>query len=101
MHVVNRLSRRNQPKVSCMGNGNWFYPFSKYVLFNIYKNYYGKKIFANKVIFNMYIIIWGLYGVVYMFDETTKNICLNILDLTAKCIIGLGLWVYYTHIIQP
>lgn len=76
-----------------------FIPFLG-MFYLIYKNYYGQKIFANKVIFSMYIIVWGLYGIVYMFDETTKNICLNILDLTAKCLIGLGLWVYYTHIIK-
>jgi hypothetical protein len=41
-----------------------------------------------------------MYGVVYMFGEEWKNITMNILDLTAKCLVGLGLWVYYTKIVR-
>jgi len=55
---------------------------------------------ANKVMFYLYVTIWSLYGVVYLFDEELKNICFNILDLTAKCFVGLGLWGYYTHILK-
>ena len=54
---------------------------------------------ANYVIFGTYFIVWSLYGIVYLFDEKTKNRITNILDLTAKCIVGLGLWIYYTNII--
>jgi bacteriorhodopsin len=75
-----------------------FIPFFA-MFYLIYKNFYGKNILANKVLFFFYLFIWGLYGIVYMFDEITKNICLNILDLIAKCLIGLGLWVYYSRII--
>jgi hypothetical protein len=35
-----------------------------------------------------------------MFDEELKNICLNALDLFAKCFVGLGLWAYYSKIIK-
>jgi len=76
-----------------------FIPFFG-MFYLIYRNFYGKNIFANKVLFYFYAFIWGFYGVVYMFDELTKNTCLNILDLIAKCLIVLGLWVYYAHIIQ-
>lgn len=54
----------------------------------------------NLILFFIYFIIWGLYGLVYMFDEVTKNTIINFLDLTAKCLVGIGLWVYYTKIIQ-
>jgi len=54
----------------------------------------------NYILYLCYLFIWSLYGVVYMFDVYTKNIFTNILDLTAKCLIGLGLWVYYTKIIR-
>ena len=53
---------------------------------------------ANNILFLFYVIVWGLYGIVYMLDENYKNISMNILDLTAKCLIGLGLWAYYTKI---
>lgn len=54
----------------------------------------------NYILYFFYLIVWSLYGVVYMFDVYTKNILTNILDLTSKCLIGLGLWVYYTKIIR-
>ena len=55
---------------------------------------------ANRSLFYFYFFIWSLYGIVYLLDEETKNIVMNILDLIAKCLVGLGLWVYYVHIIK-
>lgn len=55
--------------------------------------------FANYALFGIYLLVWSLYGVVYMFSESYKNIAMNILDFIAKCFIGLGLWVYYTKIV--
>jgi len=57
------------------------------------------KSFSNNVLFTMYTGIWSLYGVVYMFNEEYKNIAMNILDCSSKCLIGLGLWAYYAKII--
>jgi bacteriorhodopsin len=54
---------------------------------------------ANRVLFGIYFTIWSLYGVAYLFDEEYKNIIMNILDLSAKCFMGIGLWIYYTKII--
>jgi bacteriorhodopsin len=54
----------------------------------------------NYILFMVYLLIWSMYGVVYMFNENLKNTLTNILDLTAKCLVGLGLWVYYTKIIR-
>ena len=53
----------------------------------------------NFVLFGIYFIIWGLYGFVYLLDEENKNIIFNILDVTAKCFVGLGLWTYFTKIL--
>lgn len=53
----------------------------------------------NFVLFGVYLFIWGLYGFVYMLDEENKNIVYNILDVTAKCFVGLGLWAYFTRIL--
>ena len=55
---------------------------------------------ANRAMFYFYLAVWSLYGIVYLFDEETKNVAMNVLDLFAKCLIGLGLWVYYVHIIK-
>jgi len=75
-----------------------FIPFFA-MFYLIYINFYGKK-FANKILFIVYIIVWGMYGIVYLFPEVYKNISMNILDLIAKCFIGIGLWAYYAKIIR-
>jgi bacteriorhodopsin len=56
---------------------------------------------ANYILFGIYLVVWSLYGIVYMWEEEYKNIAMNILDLIAKCFIGLGLWAYYTKLIYP
>ena len=66
------------------------------IYFNYVKPKYSK---ANYVLFGIYFSVWSLYGIVYLFDEEYKNMITNILDLTSKCIIGFGLWIYYTNII--
>jgi len=58
-----------------------------------------KYVQTNYILFGLYFVIWGMYGMVYLLDEVSKNIALNFLDLVAKCFIGLGLWVYYTKVI--
>jgi bacteriorhodopsin len=66
----------------------------------IYKTFVQPKYSAaNYIMFMLYLVVWGLYGIVYLFSEEYKNITMNILDLIAKCFIGLGLWAYYTRII--
>jgi bacteriorhodopsin len=67
----------------------------------IYWNYVRPKYdLANRILFFVYLTIWSLYGLVYTLDVDTKNMAMNALDLTAKCLIGLGLWVYYVHIVR-
>jgi len=58
-----------------------------------------KYCFENYVLFFIYLIVWGTYGIVYMIEESYKNIAMNILDCIAKCFIGLGLWAYYSRVI--
>ena len=68
--------------------------------FIIYYNYVRPRYkLSNYILFFFYLLIWSIYGIVYMLDEDKKNISFNILDLIAKCLIGLGLWAYYTKII--
>jgi bacteriorhodopsin len=77
-----------------------FIPFIL-MFYIIYVNYIKPKyVHANYIIFGIYLIVWSLYGVVYLFNEETKNMLTNILDLTAKCVVGLGLWIYYTKIVE-
>lgn len=55
---------------------------------------------ANKVLYTIYLLVWSMYGFVFMLGEEYKNIAMNILDFTAKCFIGLSLWGYYTKIVK-
>ena len=56
--------------------------------------------FKKNSLFYIYLVVWGLYGIVYLLDEAWKNICLNILDCIAKCLVGIGLWFYYINVIN-
>lgn len=67
------------------------------IFMNYVKPKYSK---SNYILFGIYFILWSLYGVVYLFDEELKNTITNILDLIAKCFVGLGLWIYYIKIIN-
>ena len=67
------------------------------IFMNYVKPKYSK---SNYILFGIYFILWSLYGVVYLFDEELKNTITNILDLIAKCFVGLGLWLYYINVIK-
>jgi bacteriorhodopsin len=55
--------------------------------------------YANHVLYYIYLIVWSMYGTVYLLGESLKNISMNILDCISKCLIGLGLWAYYSKTI--
>ena len=57
-----------------------------------------KYVYENYVLYFIYLFVWTIYGIVYLLEEESKNIAMNILDFIAKCFIGLGLWAYYTKI---
>jgi bacteriorhodopsin len=71
------------------------------MFYMIYNRYVKKSSgIDNTVLFTMYFVVWSLYGVAYLLEEKSKNIMYNVLDMFAKCMIGLGLWVYYTKIVK-
>jgi bacteriorhodopsin len=59
-----------------------------------------KYLLDNYILYGLYLFVWGVYGIAYMMKEEYKNIIMNILDCTSKCLIGLGLWLYYTKIVR-
>jgi bacteriorhodopsin len=77
-----------------------FVPFL-FMFYVIYINFVAPKYnFANSVLYGIYAIVWGLYGLAYMMDSYAKNISYNILDSIAKCLIGNALFIYYANIIK-
>jgi hypothetical protein len=41
-----------------------------------------------------------MYGVAYMQDEETKNLMYNILDVNAKTLFGVGLWMFFGKVLK-
>ena len=66
-----------------------FIPFI-IMLYIIWKNYCNK---SNMYVFILFCIIWTMYGIVYFFDNNSKNISYNILDIIAK--VGLAVLIWY------
>jgi bacteriorhodopsin len=83
-----------------VSNGLGFVAF--FAMFGtIFKNYVLPKYCTdNYVLFSLFVVIWSMYGLAYILPEIEKNIFMNYLDLTAKCLVGIGLWVYYTKILR-
>jgi hypothetical protein len=73
-----------------------FFTMFSLIFYNYVKPKYS---LSNRVLFYMYFIIWSLYGVAYVLDEIPKNNLFNTLDLISKCLIGIGLWIYFTKIV--
>jgi bacteriorhodopsin len=76
-----------------------FIPFFA-LFYLIYINYVAPKfVKTNYILFGFFIVVWSLYGIVFMFSEEYKNIAMNTLDCISKCIVGLGLWFYFAKIV--
>jgi len=52
----------------------------------------------NWILYVVYLIAWSLYGVAYFMES--KQLWYNILDMFSKCLVGIGLWIYYTRILR-
>mgnify|MGYP003138632258 CR=1 FL=1 len=63
-----------------------------------YKFLHKKYNFDNMIIYGSFLFLWTFYGVFYMFDEVTKNVAFNVLDLFAKCFVGIFFWAYFTGV---
>ena len=59
--------------------------------FNIIYTDYARKSKIGKKLFNFLVTVWGLYGVVYLLNDTLKNNAFNMLDIVAKNFFGLYL----------
>jgi bacteriorhodopsin len=71
------------------------------MFYTIYREFIAPKyVFENNCMFFFFFIVWALYGIVYLLPETYKNIAMNVLDCISKCLVGLGLWVYYSKTIS-
>lgn len=58
-----------------------------------------KYLLVNTIVFYTYVILWGLYGIAYFAKDELKNRIYNVLDMCAKCLMGIFLWLYFTGIV--
>lgn len=70
-----------------------FIPFFA-LFYMIYVNYV-KNSSVNHWVFGIYLVIWSLYGVVYLLPDEEKNLIINWLDLVAKGVMGIGAAAYF------
>jgi bacteriorhodopsin len=77
-----------------------FIPFLA-LFYIIYVNFVkGLKNFSESFLYYFYLVVWSLYGLVFLLNESAKNIAMNILDCITKVFVGIGLFVYYSGIIK-
>ena len=63
----------------------------------IYKKFlYKKSLFDNQILYWAFAILRSGYGLLYMTEQQTRNAGYNILDLFAKCFVGIFFWAYFT-----
>jgi len=66
----------------------------------LYKTYMKKYSLASSILFSVYVVLWSLYGVVYFLPHDEKMLGYNVLDFTAKCLVGLFLWAYFAKVVR-
>lgn len=50
-------------------------------------------------IFGAFVLVWAVYGIIYLYGEKAKNITFNVLDAISKCFVGIFLWAYFTRVV--
>lgn len=72
-----------------------FIPFLLMFLIIYFKFVVPKSNGFNNFIFIAYLILWAIYGIAFIMDERYRNIIMNILDFTAKGLIGIIICYFY------
>lgn len=74
--------------------------FIFYLILILYIWYnYVKNVSYTKYVFFIFSIIWGLYGVAFLFDNTKQNIFYNSLDTISKGFFGIFINIFYSSYI--
>ena len=66
--------------------------------FFLYNTYLNQSNASNKMLYSAFFILWSLYGVFYLMEQTYRNVGYNLLDLCSKCFVGIYFWAYFTKI---
>jgi bacteriorhodopsin len=61
------------------------------IFYLIYSHFIKRK---GNLLFTVYVIIWSMYGILYMFNEQTMNTLFNLLDCIAKAFVCIYICLY-------
>lgn len=75
-------------KVSAFIIGSAFLAISFYIIYRDFARYLKEQTY----LFTLLCVIWGTYGLVFLFPAVYKNIAFNFLDIIAKNFFGLFLY---------
>lgn len=68
-----------------------------YMYYYLFDNFLKKRFnLDNQMLYGAFVFLWALYGVFYFFDDVTRNVGYNVLDLFSKCFVGIFFWAYFT-----
>ena len=56
--------------------------------------------FAVTLVFTIFVSVWSVYGLIYSMDDDTRNTVYNVLDVIAKCFVGILFWLYFTRVVE-
>lgn len=54
----------------------------------------------NLAIYGVFFVLWTIYGLVYKLKDDIKNAAYNVLDLFAKCLVGIFFWMYFANVLS-
>lgn len=54
----------------------------------------------NLAIYGAFLVLWMIYGLVYLQKEQVKNTAYNVLDLFSKCLVGIFFWMYFANVLS-
>ena len=75
-----------------------FIPFLIY-FYLIYENFAKFTLYGSQI-FYYFFIVWFMYGIAALMNYKTKNIMYNTLDVIAKAIFGVSLWLYFGKVVS-
>lgn len=53
----------------------------------------------NYILFVIFVLVWGSYGIAYHLDANAKNLMYNGLDVISKAMFGVFIWLFYSEVV--
>ena len=75
--------------------------FGTFFFYNVFKiifNEYAQYSDLGKKLYYFLVVVWGLYGIVYLLPVKEKNIAYNMLDIISKNFYGIYLYYYIYYL---